>query len=114
MQAFSPIPGRKIRSNKGKIRAPYTDRKTPSKCVTAFLNGTLLRSRFGSPYVLTPNKNRYNCQKQLDKRKKKNGPLKPKPTIKASQYKKGTVRNGWIVKMIKKGAGSSKQWRRDV
>lgn len=115
MNAFSPIPrppARKVRSNKGETRKPYTQRKLPSKCVTAFLAGSLLKSKLGNPYLLTKKKNRYSCKKQLNKKGLNYSTVKPKPTNKPSQFPKGTVRNGWIVKMIKKGSGATKQWRR--
>ena len=115
MNAFSPIPrppARKVRSNKGKPRQPYAPRKSPSKCVRAFLAGNLLKSKLGNPYLLTQKKNRYSCKKQLNKKGMNYSTVKLKPTNKPSQFPKGTVRNGWVIKVIKKGAGTTKVWRR--
>ena len=119
---------RKIRSNKGKKRGPYRPRLGPSKprltsdvktkCVSAFINKTLKLTKTGTPYLNTKAGNRYSCKTQLEKKSmymfnyKK--PAGQKPNVRPSQFKKGTIRNGFIVQMVKVPAstGYRKAWRK--
>jgi len=105
---------RKTRSNKGKTRPPTG---VITKCVAAFINKTLKLTKTGTPFLKTKAGNRYSCKSELKKKGMTNY-KKPvagqKPTVRPSQFKKGTVRNGFVVKMVKvpTGAGYRKAWRK--
>jgi len=117
---------RKVRSNKGKSRGPYTSRLLPAsvvgsatKCVTAFINNTLLFTKSYNPFLKTKAGNRYSCtselkRKKLNTKKKNQKATDKKPSIAPSMLKKGNVRNGYYVKVIKKPttAGYMKVWRK--
>jgi len=111
------MPDRKVRSNKGKTRGPYKARSGPAKpgkhskvltkCVIAFRQKTLSFSKYGSPYLKTKAGNRYSCKSQL----KKKGLAKP-PSVHPSQFKKGTIRNGYVIKYVSTVLGKKKVWRK--
>ena len=112
--------GRKTRSNKGKTRGPYKTRSVvgaATRCVKALLDGSMLFTKSGTPFLKTAAGNRYSCKAEL-KRKGMNKKPKSaggKPTTPASKYKKGTVRNGYVVKTMKKPRGTTgriKVWRK--
>ena len=122
---------RKTRSNKGKSRGPYKVRKqrtlvgsvtkTATKCVKALMNGALQFTKTGNPFLKTASGNRYSCKAELKRKglnaKKSSSSKKvynQKPSIAPSKLKKGNVRNGYFVKVIKKPASSGhmKVWRK--
>ena len=112
------MPERKVRSNKGVKRGPRVT-KTPTKCTNSFKDGTLKLTRFGKPYLLTKAGNRYSCaneftRKSISMANYKKPTVHEKPKAKPSQFPKGTVRNGFVVKMVKvpTGAGYRKAWRK--
>lgn len=105
---------RKIRSNKGKKRGSYKSRtivESATKCVTAFIKKTLSFTKTGTPFIKTKSGNRYSCKAEL---KRKGLQTNTKPLTPPSKYKKGTVRQGYVVKVIKKPASSGhmKVWRK--
>jgi hypothetical protein len=107
---------RKIRSNKGKSRGPYKPRQTDAitKCVKALETGLLLYTKTGTPYLKTKAGNRYSCKAELKRKGLSQRKTGDKPTNAASKYKKGTVRNGYYVKVVKKpgSSGHMKVWRK--
>ena len=97
-----------------------------TKCMAAYLNKLLKFTKTGSPYLDTATGKRYSCKKELEKKGKtmnnykntlnnnKNTKIIQKPTNRPSQFIKGTVRNGYIVTMVKVpgGSGKRKAWRK--
>lgn len=107
---------RKTRSNKGIKRGP----RSTTKCTTAFKSGTLKLTRLGKPYLLTKSGHRYNCSNEFMRKKISMANYKTahlvteKPKDRPSQFPKGTVKNGFVIKMVKVpgGSGYRKTWRK--
>jgi len=109
---------RKTRSNKGTKRGPRVT-TSPTKCTVAFKNGTLKLTKFGKPYLLTKTGNRYSCADEFTRKiismsNYKKIIVHEKPKARPSQFPKGTIRNGFVIKMVKvpTGAGYRKAWRK--
>lgn len=112
---------RKVRSNKGMKRGSYKTSGVITKCVAAFLDKTLKLTKTNTPYLNTKTGNRYSCKSQLEKKKMSISNYKistsrvgQKPSERPSQFKKGTIRNGYVVKMVRVPASSGyrKAWRK--